>query len=209
MWDRWVDNEYMNCGRIYLGDDMNRQKDFYMEPIVFINDASFLSGTDEALSGYEVIVDLDEAKRLLFEQNLSEPYVCWSDFFSDLVSNIILDKGYNNSQKEILINSRALKGDALKENIRKRKAYLLRKKNGLIENKDYDGFLRDASDEAIYMLNMIATQRYLYGLQEGSMLEDIFKVFRMGCLPCGFNKNKKMLAVFNPMSIKSSFNGRK
>ena len=182
---------------------MKRQKDIYMEPIIFINDASFLSGTDVALRGYDVVVDPAEVKRLLFAQDLSAPYVCWSDFFSDVVSNIILDKDYNDSQKDILINSRALKDDALKENIRQRKAFLLRKKNGLIENKEYDDFLHDVSDEAIYMLNMVATQRYLYGLQNGSILEEIFNVFKNGCLPCGFNTNQKNLAVFNPISIKS------
>ncbi|WP_067710491.1 hypothetical protein [Erwinia sp. ErVv1] len=181
---------------------MNSQKDFYMEPIVFINDASFLSGTGESMGAFDLIIDPSEAKRLLFEQNLPAPYACWNDFFSALVSNIILDKDYNNSQKDILANSKGLKGDALKENIRKRKAFLLRKKNGLSENKFYDDFVNDVSDEAIYMLNMVATQRYLYGLEDNSVLEEIFKIFKKGCLPCGFNRDKNILAVFNPISLK-------
>lgn len=43
------------------------------------------------------------------------------------------------------------KGDALKENIRKRKAYLLKKKMVLAENKKYEDFISEVSDEAIYV----------------------------------------------------------
>jgi hypothetical protein len=181
---------------------MNSQKDFYMEPILFINNASFLSGTGESLAGVDIISDSEEARRLLFEQNLAAPYVCWNDFFSELVSNIILEKNYNASQKDILDNSKKMKEDSLKDNIRKRKAYLLRKKNGLSENTFYGDFVKDVSDEAIYMLNMVATQRYLYGLKSNSVLEEIFMIFKAGCLPCGYNNDKKTLAAFNPFSMK-------
>ena len=113
---------------------MNIQSDDYMEPVIFINDALFLSGTNDPLLNYDVVLDPEKAKGLLFDQNLSDPYLNWSDFFSTLTSDLILDKDYKNSQKEIMDNAKKLKGDVLKDNIRKRKAFLLSNKTGLIDN---------------------------------------------------------------------------
>lgn len=93
-------------------------------------------------------MDPNKAKELLFEQNLSDPYLNWSDFFSTVISSLILDKDYKKSQKEIMDSSKRLKEDALKNNIRERKAFLLRKKNGLIDNGDYDLFVNEVTDEA-------------------------------------------------------------
>ncbi|MDO6409775.1 hypothetical protein [Pantoea phytobeneficialis] len=183
---------------------MNIQSDEYMEPVVFVNDALFLSGTNDPLGNYDVIADPKKARELLFEQNLDESYLNWSDFFSTLISDLILDKDYKNSQKDIMDNSKKLKSDALKDNIRKRKAFLLRKKNGLADNDDYDLFVNEVGDEAIHMLNMVATQRYLKGYQEGTMLEEIFSIFKKGCIPCGINRDRKTLSVFNPIVLKTS-----
>ncbi|WP_081946724.1 hypothetical protein [Pantoea rwandensis] len=121
---------------------------------------------------------------------MSDPYLNWSDFFSTLISDLILDKDYKKSQREILDRSKRLKEDALKNNIRKRKAFLLRKKNGLIDNGDYDSFVNEVTDEAIHMLNWLATQRYLNGYLEGTMLEEIFSIFKKGCMPCGVNRDR-------------------
>lgn len=181
---------------------MMNQKGFYMEPILFINDEKFLAGTREPLSQFDLIIDPEEAKKMLFEQELPDPYVHWGNFFSDLISDIVLDKNYKPAQKDVLEAANLLKKDTVKENIRKRKAYLLRKKNGLAGNEIYDNFLNDVSDEAIYMLNMVATQRYIYGEQEGSMLEEIYKILRHGCLPCNLNKDKNIFVIFNPVDIK-------
>ncbi|KJV36057.1 hypothetical protein IBT48_11695 [Erwinia sp. S59] len=181
---------------------MNIQYDDYMEPVVFINDALFLSGTNDPLLNYDVVLDPKKAKELLFDQNLSEPYLNWSDFFSALISDLILDKDYKNSQKEIIDNAKKLKGDVLKDNIRKRKAFLLRKKNGLIDNGEYDLFVNEVTDEAINMLNWVATQRYLKGYLEGSMLEEVFLIFKKGCMPCGINRDGRTLSVFNPNVLK-------
>ncbi|TQQ86689.1 hypothetical protein EYS34_19930 [Cronobacter sakazakii] len=93
------------------------------------------------------------------------------------------------------------KGDALKENIRKRKAYLLKKKMGLAENKKYEGFISEVSDEAIYMLSMVSTQRYINGIVPGSPLEEIYEIFKAGSMPCGVKKDKDIV-VFNPVVLK-------
>lgn len=181
---------------------MINQKDFYMEPILFINDAKFLAGTREPLSQFDVISNPEEAKKMLFEQGVPAPYVYWGEFFSCLISDIVLDKNYKSAQKDILEAAKLLKKDTIKDNIRRRKAYLLRKKNGLAENEIYDNFLNDVSDEAIYMLNMVATQRYIYGDQKGSVLEGIYKILRHGCLPCNLNEDKNIFVIFNPVDIK-------
>ncbi|WP_115185087.1 hypothetical protein [Cronobacter universalis] len=93
------------------------------------------------------------------------------------------------------------KGDALKENIRKRKAYLLKKKMGLAENKKYEDFISEVSDEVIYMLSMVSTQRYINGIVPGSPLEEIYEIFKAGAMPCGVKKNKDIV-VFNPAVLK-------
>lgn len=93
------------------------------------------------------------------------------------------------------------KGDDLKENIRKRKAYLLKKTMGLAGNKKYEDFINEVSDEAIYMLSMVSTQRYINGIVPGSPLEEIYAIFKAGGMPCGVKKNKDIL-VFNPAIIK-------
>ncbi|EOC1315348.1 hypothetical protein ACI09C_004464 [Cronobacter turicensis] len=93
------------------------------------------------------------------------------------------------------------KEDALKENIRKRKAYLLKKKMGLAENKKYEDFISEVSDEAIYMLSMISTQRYINGIVPGSPLEEIYEIFKAGGMPCGVKKNNDIV-VFNPAVLK-------
>lgn len=62
--------------------------------------------------------------------------------------------------------------------------------------------MNEVSDEAIYMLNMIATQRYILGYVKDSFMEDIFNIYKKGCLPCGVKKESEKLVIFNPASLK-------
>lgn len=188
---------------MFSGDIMTSQNvDFFMEPVFFINDSNFLSGTKEKVGTYELVQSQDEALTLIFEQNLPSEYMVWSDFFAQLINGLINNSAYKQSQEAIKVNVANTKKDRLKDNIRKRKAFLLRKKNGLIDNDVYDNFVKEVSDECIYMLNMVATQRYIFGYIQDSVLEEIFDIFKKGCLPCGVKKQMKKLVVFNPCILK-------
>ncbi|WP_041411816.1 hypothetical protein [Serratia sp. FGI94] len=122
--------------------------------------------------------------------------------FSEEISEILLNKKYQESQESIKNHTPKAKESELKEHIRKRKEFLLRKKAGLPVNNKYDDFKKEFSDEAIYILNMISTQRYLLGEKKGSILESIFDIFKTGCLPCGVKKEKKEIVIFNPIKLK-------
>lgn len=62
--------------------------------------------------------------------------------------------------------------------------------------------MNEVSDESIYMLNMVATQRYILGYVKDSIMEDIFNIYKKGCFSCGVKKESKKLVVFNPASLK-------
>ena len=173
----------------------------YMEPMLFSRNPAFLAGSDVDVLKLENINDEKLALHLLFDQDLPKEYIVWSDFFAGLTSELFLNPLYKESQEAIKDQMMISKGDALKENIRKRKAYLLKKKIGLAENKRYEDFISEVSDEAIYMLSMISTQRYISGVILGSPLEDLYEIFKTGCMPCGVKKNKDIV-VFNPAVLK-------
>ncbi|QNQ18359.1 hypothetical protein HF650_00420 [Kosakonia sp. SMBL-WEM22] len=173
----------------------------YMEPMLFSRNPEFLAGSGGDVLNSEYINDEKLALHLLFDQDLPKEYIVWSDFFAEITSELLLNALYKESQDAIKYQMMISKGDALKENIRKRKAYLLKKKMGLAENKRYEDFISEVSDEAIYMLSMIATQRYINGVILGSPLEKLYEIFKTGCIPCGVKKNKDIV-VFNPAVLK-------
>ncbi|ELY4723685.1 MULTISPECIES: hypothetical protein [Cronobacter] len=173
----------------------------YMEPMLFSRKPEFLAGSNGDVLNLEYINDEKLALHLLFGQQLPEQYLVWSDFFAEITSELFLDPLYKESQEAIKKQMMISKGDALKENIRKRKAYLLKKKMGLAENKKYEGFISEVSDEAIYMLSMVSTQRYINGIVPGSPLEEIYEIFKTGSMPCGVKKDKDIV-VFNPVVLK-------
>lgn len=111
---------------------MNRSVSFFMEPIFFINDAIFLAGTNEKINQYNLSQSKEEALNLLFEQNLPNEYIVWGDFFAEQVKKLMASDIYNEAQEAIKSNTVDAKGDRLKDNIRKRKAFLLRKKMALL-----------------------------------------------------------------------------
>ncbi|EGT4383731.1 hypothetical protein SMZ82_004276 [Cronobacter malonaticus] len=173
----------------------------YMEPMLFSRKPEFLAGSNGDVLNLEKINDEKLALHLLFEQQLPEQYLVWSDFFAEITSELFLNPLYKQSQEAIKKQMMISKGDALKENIRKRKEYLLKKKMGLAENKKYEDFISEVSDEAIYMLSMVSTRRYINGIVPGSPLEEIYEIFKAGAMPCGVKKNKDIV-VFNPAVLK-------
>ncbi|ELQ6152193.1 hypothetical protein ACT7BI_004281 [Cronobacter turicensis] len=172
-----------------------------MEPMLFSRKPEFLAGSNGDVLNLENIDEEKLALHLLFDQQLPEQYLVWSDFFAEITSELFLNPLYKESQEAIKKQMMISKGDALKENIRKRKAYLLKKKMGLAENKKYEDFISEVSDEAIYMLSMISTQRYINGIVSGSPLEEIYEIFKAGGMPCGVKKNNDIV-VFNPAVLK-------
>ncbi|CDL81103.1 hypothetical protein [Xenorhabdus szentirmaii] len=182
---------------------MNEVIDFYMEPMIFFKSSNFLSGSSDNLEGYEIIEDKKDAIKLLFDQDVPSQYAIWSDFFSDLISEFYLHEDYKKADKDILDRAKVSIEDYVKENIRKRKLYLMRKKQGLADNVEYDSFLEDVSDECHHMLNMVSIYRYLFSFNESSKLEEIFSIFKKGFMPCGVTKDKKIV-VFNPMVLKTN-----
>ncbi|EOC1336418.1 hypothetical protein ACI09U_004228 [Cronobacter turicensis] len=159
-----------------------------MEPMQFSRKPEFLAGSNGNVLNLENIDDEKLALHLLFEQQLPEQYLVWSDFFAEITSGLFLNTLYKESQEAIKKQMIISKGDDLKENIRKRKAYLLKKTMGLAGNKKYEDFINEVSDEAIYMLSMVSTQRYINGIVPGSPLEEIYAIFKAGGMPCGVKK---------------------
>ncbi|AWK40324.1 hypothetical protein GPY51_23230 [Photorhabdus laumondii subsp. laumondii] len=177
---------------------------FHMEPVEFFKSSYFLSGSIGEFNEYEIIDNKDMALKLLFDQDIPCNYMVWSDFFSDLVSEFYLHEDYKKAEKDILDRIKISTQDQVKENIRKRKLYLTRKKQGLVDNIEYDNFLNEVNDECNYMLNMISIYRYLFSFNQDSKLEEIFSIFKKGVMPCGIKKDKKTLVIFNPILLKNS-----
>ncbi|ALB53214.1 hypothetical protein AB8W28_15125 [Cronobacter universalis] len=175
--------------------------DVYMEPMLLSRKPELLAGSNGNVLNLENINDKKLALHLIFDQQLPEQYLVWTDFFAEVTSELFLNPLYKESQEAIKKQMMISKGDALKENIRKRKAYLLKKKMGLAENKKYEDFISEVSDEVIYMLSMVSTQRYINGIVPGSPLEEIYEIFKAGAMPCGVKKNKDIV-VFNPAVLK-------
>ncbi|RKO80840.1 hypothetical protein C5E04_16530 [Pectobacterium parmentieri] len=177
---------------------MNKQVEFYMEPVRFFKNPLFLSGSKMASSKHDVITKKDDALKLIFSQDVPSGYWIWDDFFSGLISELILDDNYDLAQKSIVERVIAENDDTLKETIRKRKEYLIRKKAGLAGNSEYDEFVKEVGDECNYMLMILSVQRYLKGEGVNNKLEELFDIFKMGFLPCGVKKNANEIVVFDP-----------
>lgn len=186
---------------------MNDYIDFYMEPIRFLKNPDFLSGVNVASLKQEVITDKNHALDLLFSQELPSDYLVWDDFFSSLTSDIILNGNYKPAQDTITKQIRAESADSLKEAMRKRKAFLIRKKNGLFDNREYDIFLNEVSDECNYILMMVSIQRLLRKEVVENKLEELFSIFKAGGLPCGVKKQNSEIVFFNPATLKKKTNG--
>lgn len=182
---------------------MSEHIDFYMEPIRFFNQPQFLSGLTTALPQYTVISSKDEALQLLFSQHLPAEYGVWEDFFAGIVAGLILDADYAQATEHIQQHIELAEKDEVKAQIRKRKAYLLRKKAGLTESLQYDDFVNETSDECHYMLMMLSVQRYIKGALTGSVLETLFDILQAGALPCGVKKVTAELVIFDPAVLKS------
>ncbi len=75
--------------------------------------------------------------------------------------------------------------------MRKRKCYLIRKKQGLVDNIEYDNFLNEVNDECHDRLNMISIHQYLFSFNQNAKLETILSIFKKGIMPCGIKKDKK------------------
>ncbi len=96
----------------------------FMEPMLFTRKPKFLAGSGNNNFKVDYINDKKLALHLLFDQDLPKEFMVWSDFFAEITSALILHPMYKESQETINDNMLLSKGDAIKENIRKRKAYL-------------------------------------------------------------------------------------
>ncbi|WP_214040128.1 hypothetical protein [Photorhabdus akhurstii] len=94
-------------------------------------------------------------------------------------------------KKDILDRIKISTQDQVKENMRKRKLYLIRKKQGLVDNIEYDNFLNEVNDKCNNRLNITSIYRYLFSFNQDSKLEEIFSIFKKGVMPCGIKKDKK------------------
>lgn len=98
---------------------MSERIDFYMEPVHFFTSTNFLSGTTLTFPEYDVVLDKDDALKLLFSQDVPSDYLIWDDFFLSLISVLMIDSNYNSAQKNIMIRTKESAGDEVKNNIRK------------------------------------------------------------------------------------------
>lgn len=183
---------------------MNDKIDFYMEPIRFFKSPLFLSGAKASSSQYQVSINKEQALRLFFSQDVPSDYQVWGDFFSRFESELRQDINFKFADEHIVNNIRAEQADTLKDTIRKRKEYLLRKKAGLIDKLEYDEFVKQVDDECNYILLMVSIQRYLKGEIIDNKLEEIFEIFKTGVLPCGVKKEADELVVFDPAILRMS-----
>lgn len=181
---------------------MNKDVDFYMEPVRFFNSPFFLSGSNPISIENEVVTKKDEALRLLFSQDLPSGYLVWSDFISELISDLILDCNYKGAQEKITKTIRHETLDLQKDSIKKRKEFLLKKKAGLQNTNAYDDFVNEVGDEYNYVLMMVSTQRYLKGKKVNNKLEELFDILKAGVAPCGVKIKNHDIVIYNPSELK-------
>ncbi len=94
-------------------------------------------------------------------------------------------------KKDILDRIKISTQDQVKENMRKRKLYLIRKKQGLVDNIEHDNFLNKVNDKCNNMLNIINIYRYLFSFNQNAKLETILSIFKKGVMSCSIKKDKK------------------
>ncbi|OCA55327.1 hypothetical protein [Photorhabdus namnaonensis] len=94
-----------------------------MEPIGFFKSSDFLSGSIEEFNEHEMIDNKDRALKLLFDQNIPDNYMVWSDFFSDLVSKLYLYAEYKKAIKDILNRIRISTKDQVKKILEKKMTF--------------------------------------------------------------------------------------
>ncbi|RAX05908.1 hypothetical protein CKY10_23350 [Photorhabdus sp. HUG-39] len=63
-----------------------------------------------------------------------------------MASEFYLHEDYKKAEKDILDRIKTSTQDQVKENMRKRKYYLIRKKQGLVDNIEYDNSLNEVND---------------------------------------------------------------
>lgn len=71
--------------------------DVYMEPMLFSRKPEFLAGSNGDVLNLENINDEKLAVHLLFDQQLPEQYLVWSDFFAEINSELFLNPLYKES----------------------------------------------------------------------------------------------------------------
>ncbi|MDE1479249.1 hypothetical protein KKI90_15005 [Xenorhabdus bovienii] len=184
---------------------MKDKSDFYIEPMRLIASPEFLSGIIGNAEGCLLIDNKDDALNLLFSQHIPDSFAIWQDFFAGIISTFCLHPDYRQAEKDIQAGMVEKNADMDKDNIRKRKLQLMRRKQGLSAQTEYEFFLEEVSDECWYMLNMISIHRYLHPSKPNEQLEQMFSIFRQGLMPCGVTKEQKIV-VFNPMKLKNAEN---
>ncbi|EOC1315347.1 hypothetical protein ACI09C_004463 [Cronobacter turicensis] len=68
-----------------------------MEPMLFSRKPEFLAGSNGDVLNLENINDEKLAVHLLFDQQLPEQYLVWSDFFAEINSELFLNPLYKES----------------------------------------------------------------------------------------------------------------
>lgn len=181
---------------------MNIDKDFILEPVAFSETKGFLYGSDNIVNDYQIITDRNLALRLFFEQNLPEKYAVWSDFLTDISQHIFDSSKYRESKDFIKTQMRSNQSGINKEAINKRMLYLNLKKNKENKYVELIDFLNEVGSECVYNLELVSSQRYIFGYDGDSIIEGIFEIFKQGMMPCGYNKEIKKMVVYNPVELR-------
>lgn len=181
---------------------MNINKDFILEPIVFSETERFLCGSDKIVNDYQITTDRNFALRLFFEQNLPEQYAVWLEFITDISQHIFDSSKYRESKDFIKTQMRSNSSGINKEAIKKRKLYLNLKKNKENQYVELIDFLNKIGSECVYNLELVSSQRYIFGYDNDSIIERIFEIFKQGMMPCGYNKEINKIVVYNPIELR-------
>lgn len=170
--------------------------ELWLEPVRFLASPRFLSGSKNANfdTSVEIITDLDKALSLAFEQSVPDQYLIWQDFFEVINSELRNNKTFDEARRAVDAESLAAQKSIKLKNIEYRK-----KKIKGINTACDDVKNGEIMDDASSRLASIAMHRIIFGLQDSSIFERIFEIYKHGLWPCGVKADRKTLIAFNPV----------
>ncbi|MFM2483473.1 hypothetical protein [Celerinatantimonas sp. YJH-8] len=128
---------------------------------------------------YELINDDKFALDLFYSQNIPSKYIVWQDRIENEVAKFTFSKDYGKAEDYI--------DDAIKKrtSFHSKKNLEYRKKKLKNKNTKADDLYFEIIDDIYHQMKMLSIQRYIHGVVNNSLLEDIFQVIENGYLPCG------------------------